>query len=104
VPQRPPEARSYSASIHRNTRSLAEEQAPGLTLGDGPEQPRAHHRRGGERYDERYEDRGRESHGELAEQAPDDAAHEKDRMNTAIREILIETTVKLTSRAPLSAA
>src|SRR3954454_18286444 len=45
----------------------------------GAQEPRAHHRRQGERHHRRDEDRHCERHGELAEQAPDDVAHEKER-------------------------
>ena len=41
------------------------------------QEERAHHRRGRQRDDHRHQDGRRESDGELAEQAADDAAHEQ---------------------------
>src|SRR6266851_1196205 len=77
--ERPGKARLVAAQ-HRGKGALArEKQAPGLALARSFQQPRAHHRRGGERDEQRHEDRDRERHRELAEQAPDDAAHEEDR-------------------------
>ena len=43
------------------------------------EQKRAHHRRRRQRDDHRHEDRDRQRHGELAEEASDDSAHQQDR-------------------------
>ena len=45
----------------------------------GDQHARAHHRSGGERDQHGHQDRGRKRNGELAEQTPDDAAHEKQR-------------------------
>jgi len=68
------------------------------------DQPSAHHRRDGEGNDAGDHDRDAYSDGKFAEQAPDDAGHQQDGMKTAISEIVIEMTVKVTSRAPSMAA
>ena len=69
-----------AAQHARRTRARSQRyKRPCFALGLVPQQPRAHHRRGGQRDHQRDQDRHRQRHGELAEQPPDDAAHQQDR-------------------------
>ena len=71
---------AIGAGARARTRlSLACEQPAPVPVRGRAQEPGAQHRRRGQRDDQRDQDRHRQGHRELAEQPPDEAAHQQDR-------------------------
>ena len=106
VAQRPGEACARSRASTRVEGALAPRcEAAGLALRRRPQQPRAHHRRRGERDHQR--DAGSPTDSVTANSRnsrPTMPPISRIGMNTATSDTLIDSTVKPTSRAPCSAA